>query len=945
MKTRQTGLPLAATLFLTSGCVLSQPAQPGVAPLVNAAAQSYGARASVDAGPGVVKDKQTGPAAYLDNNPHSRYVMTGAPYTINIELAFKMPVEKISLALSDYATEAAPKDLEITFDDGQSVKKTLELSRPVKRKAVWQDVPVGREIKSFKVTVLSNYEGAVKWGGLADIAVWTPANLDEKFRAPGYDANAPTFVHVVSPLGAGAPVKVNLPPIAAPGEHPRLIFTPRELADFRAALPKSERGKAAFDTLLKIANGFAGQTPEFPDPKGPGAQLKDRGDELARRHSDLSKRAGTLGIAYALSNDLKYARAAAAILTGYARLYEQYPEHKGANQNDTSKVMAQRLSEAMWLIPQIEAYDYIYGSGALSDEDKKLIENGLIRPALNMIRRKDAASEAAERDKKNPAWRTVTPAKNKGVVGNWLNFYNTATMMAGSVMNDRNMMDIAAADFRELMINGIGEDGMWGEGAIGYQLFAMSAMSPGFEAAARAGIDLWGFDNARFKQLFDSPLRYAYPDGTLPGINDSGRGELGSWQTMVYDYGYLRYGDPAYARLLNTSPRQLHISEAVYQPTRLHEKVAEPATVKAASTLFGNLGYAILRDDTKYGLLDYGPHGGTHGHYDKLNLLLFANPPSGAGDEMGGEPKFHRYEDSLHHEWTIQTIAHNTLSVDEGSQMAGEGRLLLFEDTPNLKIMRGQSPSSYPGVLLDRTVVVTPDAVIDLFAGRSALEHTWDRTFRYNGKMTGFPAAPGAKPLGKTDGFQHFLVASRQPAVNGWQGGWETKAGKFGVTLAGAPGQQILLGNGPDKDEMALARQTGKNADFAAVYALDSWNNPVQTARWLSHGDAAQNGALAFEMTQKDGTTTRVIVAHNPGEWQSNGWKSDARVLCVRQKGDAVQVLLGGGTYAQNGALELRKAVAGNYLAQQKNAKLETVSDWVPATVSAAELTKTRGKR
>ena len=42
---------------------------------------------------------------------------------------------------------------------------------------------------------------------------------------------------------------------------------------------------------------------------------------------------------------------------------------------------------------------------------------------------------------------------------------------------------------------------------------------------------------------------------------------------------------------------------------------------------------------------------------------------------------------------------------------------------------------------------------------------------------------------------------------------------------------------------------------------------------------------------QQDGTVTRVFIAHKTGEWQANNWKSDAQVLVVRGKGDALQVL------------------------------------------------------
>lgn len=911
---------LTASLSGTAS-VTAQPAR-----LVNAAAPSYGARVTAEIGPGAVKDKTTTPDALIDSNPHSRFVVTGTPYTINIELPFKVAVDKVSFAQSDYATETAPKDLEITFDDGQTVRHTLELKRPERRKAVWQDVPVGREIKSLKIKVLSTHEGGVKWGGLGDIAVWTATNLDEKFRVPGYDAKAPVFVHAAAAVAVGEKIKVNLPPVAKPGEHPRFLFTPQELADFRNELPKSERGKATLATFMGIADGYLKLTPQFPSFEDTVA------NKAGKEHDNLSRRVQALGFAYGLTGDVKYAKPAREILLGYAQRYVGYPRHSGRNKSDSSKIAFQRLSEAMWLIPQLQGYDYIYNSGVLSDEDKTLIDNGLLRPAIEEIRRKAPAEEAAVRTKKETDWRTKTPKLAKqGNYPNWLNFYSVATLMAGVLLNDQNMTDLAVADLRSAIATGIGEDGMWGEGAIGYQLFAMNVMSPGFETAARQGIDLWSTANGRFKQLFDSPLRYAYPDGTMPGINDSGRGKLGSWQTMVYDYGYLRYGDPRYGFLVNETQRQLHGSEGVYQPTRVFEKVPEPPSVVYGSTLFGSLGYGILRDATKYALLDYGPHGGVHGHHDKLNLILFANPANGKGDEMGGEPVFHGYDDPLHPQWTVHTIAHNTMAVDEKSQVAATGKLLLFEDTPQVKVMRAESAGSYPGVLLDRTVVVTPDAVIDLFSGRSTLEHTWDRTFRYRGKLAQLPmAAAMSRPLGNNNGYQHILVAGRQAATEMWQGDWDNPTGKFQVDLAGAPGQEVIAGTGPDKEDLAVARQKGTNADFAAVYALEAWGNGVQSARWLTKGDATENGTRIFELTQKDGTITRVIVAHNPGEWQVAGWKSDARVLYVRQKGDDVQLLIGGGTFAQNGALELRQATPGNYLAQKQGVKLEAVSSWAP---------------
>ena len=587
---------ICANAFALSYFVGSAHAQPAAPKLLNAASPNYGVRVSVEAAPEVVKDKQTSPQDYLDGNPHTRYVLTGAPYSIMVQLPFAMQVEKISLANSDYAAEAAPKDVEISLDDAAPIKHTLELGRPVKAargkaQIVWQDVPVGREVSRIKITVLSNYAGTVKWGGLADLAVWTSTDLDTRFRVPNYDDKAPVFVHATALQAEAAPVKATLPETAKAGEHPRLIFTPQELASFRQNLQQNEKGKSALSSFLKLADGHLAAPVKFPSVADTVA------NKTGNAHQKLSHRAAALGMAYALTGDEKYARLAREILLGYAQRYQDYPRHGGFNKNDSSKITVQRLSEAMWLIPQLEAYDYLLSGKVLSDDDKKLIESGLIRSAIEEIRRQQPAQEAANRSQKNPDWRTITPpAAQQGNYSNWLNFYSTATIMAGAVLDDKNMMDLAAADLRTAIATGIGDDGMWGEGAIGYQLFAMGAMVPGMETAAHNGYDLWNSSNGRFKMLFDSPLRYAYPDGTLPGINDSGRASLGTWQTIIYDYGLLRYNDPNYRALVNATPRQLHTSDDIYAPTRFYTPFENATSTKTGSTIFGSFG---LRDNAR----------------------------------------------------------------------------------------------------------------------------------------------------------------------------------------------------------------------------------------------------------------------------------------------------------------------------------------------------------
>nr|MDQ2732510.1 hypothetical protein [Armatimonadota bacterium] len=131
-------------------------------------------------------------------------------------------------------------------------------------------------------------------------------------------------------------------------------------------------------------------------------------------------------------------------------------------------------------------------------------------------------------------------------------------------------------------------------------------------------------------------------------------------------------------------------------------------------------------------------------------------------------------------------------------------------------------------------------------------------------------------------------------------GTWTTTVGPFHVNLAGAPGQTVLMAEGPDKDQVALARQVGETAHFAASYGMEAWHNDVRSIRLLPTGNP---DLTAVEAVQANGMTTLVVVAHTPGAWTAAGWTSDARVLIVRglEGGGKPEVLAAGGTFGRRG--------------------------------------------
>jgi len=845
--------------------------------------------------PKVFKDRRTFPPDVVDGNVHSRQVITGAPYRFHIDLVDELPVDAIHFICSDYTAEQCPREVEVKLSDGTTLKKTLE-KLPAQRRQPKPRQTLdagGKKTRWIEVTILNNHPGGAMgngktcgWGGIAEIEVVTSADLQPYLVVKDFNPDLPRDVRSKAPRRDYSDVKVTLPKPIPLGQRPGIYMTADQWEAMFETMRKSPRGKPVVDGIISMADAYLAQPVVHPDPKVP-AQIKSRGDAPARAHDALSKQAGVCGYAYRITGHKKYAQRVREILVGYARLYpNDYKEHKGVNGSDTSKVMAQRLSEAMWIIPQIQAYDLAADSEAFSDADRALIEKDLFRCAFTFIHRKTPAAKAvAAKTAANPNWRTDPAPKKKraGALGNWTAFYNMAYIHGGCVLGDQDWIDIGADGLKYMIENGIGEDGMWGEGAIGYQQFARHAIVGGLEALACKGTDVWSYKTNAFKNLFDSEFAYAYPDGTSPGINDSGRAPVGSgWTAMAFDYAYLRYGDPNYAHTVNKTHRQLHQSPACYFPTRVYKPLPEIPVKGQTSLVFDKLGYAILRGTNAEGptflLMDYGPHGGVHGHYDKLNLILFAD-----GDELAGEPQFFRYEDDRHANWTKHSVAHWTLSVDEHSQNPTTGRLICFADEGDVKVMRAQATGAYAGVALDRTVVQMPGYILDVYRAWGPAQHTFDYPLCFRGsldRMKGIDEATLRPMAATTPGYRHILATAPKPVQGPWTGVWSrdaTEPNPEGQTtderhggpatevraiVLPAPGMAELTANVPGKRQQAILRQKGNDATFACLIDPYRASDAAKAIEPLETTGAVP--ATAVKVVRADGGTDLIVVRNDP---------------------------------------------------------------------------------
>lgn len=479
-------------------------------------------------------------------------------------------------------------------------------------------------------------------------------------------------------------------------------------------------------------------------------------------HNRYSRAVRDLGLAFRFTGDAGFAQKAAAILEAYAEKYRSYPRHNvnGEDRVGGGRVMAQTLDESTWLIPI--AWGYALIRDQLSTDQQARITSGLLRPAADVIR------------------------EHRMGVHNIQCWKNSAVGLVGFATGSQELVKEAIDDpdrgFRTQIAKGVTGDGLWWEGSMGYHVYTMSALWPLAEAARIAGIDLY---SDRYRTLYDAPLSLALPDGTAPGFNDNAGGDV-LVQAPLYELAYARWKKPEYGRLVARTER-----------TSLHAllygvaDVPEGPMIPTASSMLESAGFAILRDGGTAVAIRFGPHGGGHGHPDKLNIVTFS-----LGKLFGLDPGSINYGVPLHKEWYRSTVAHNTVSVDGLLQANVDGKLVRFEDNT----LSAEAGVAYPGVKLARSVRLVRDGQIDdRFDCSSTAVHTYDYAFHSPGVFSSSlrfePAA-----IGDSNGYQHIRNAAAAAAPGDWWARWENGGAIMTLKVKGEPGTQVFRGEGPGRE-------------------------------------------------------------------------------------------------------------------------------------------------
>lgn len=512
-------------------------------------------------------------------------------------------------------------------------------------------------------------------------------------------------------------------------------------------------------------------------------------------HDMLSHDAMILGIAYRMTGREIYAQHASEILKLYADKYKDYPivDNYGKQSNWGARVYSQTLNESIWLIDMTFAYDLVRGSDALTKADRTHIEQDLLIPSAATVVR-----------------------GHKEPTNNIQSWINGAEAAVGFELGNKALIDEAIdgpLGFRYQMKNYVHE-GFWIEGAWGYQFYAMRPLTATAEMAKRHAIDLWKQEPA-LASMFLSPLGVMLPDGKLPAFNDSEEVSLYA-NAPIYELAYENTHDPMLLSVLDNAPRTSKESLLFGAPT-LPE--AKKSLLKSA--VFPDAGYATLRaknNDLSI-ILKFGPHGGGHGHYDKLGEIVYAENRTQAVD-----PGTQLYGMALHKEWDQMSVAHNTITADELRQDQATGKLLTWADENSYVAVTASGGPVYKFADLTRSILVTDEYALQVDRAHSTdgKPHVFDFNYHNYGKQmmqlqtapyTGFPAA---------NGYTHLEQVQRGETSGSIMTRFDNEGTTLSLEILGGVPTEVFQGVAPGphpavKVPFVIVRRKSKDAEFISL--------------------------------------------------------------------------------------------------------------------------------
>ncbi len=639
-------------------------------------------------------------------------------------------------------------------------------------------------------------------------------------------------------------------------EHPSLLLTPESVELIKTNRGKSPAFDASVDKIIESAEREIAKGIDVPIPKDAA------GAYTHERHKDNYMAMYNAGVAYQLTGENKYADFVIAMLLDYADMYPTLPMHPITTSPVRGKLFWQTLNDSVWLVHTAVAYDCVYDR--LTNKQRKKIERDLFYPATEFFMNGTESNH-----------RTFNKMHNHGT-------WSTAGVgMIGYAMGDQNLVDMALYGTNK---NGVADEGT----PAGFINQIDELFSPeGYftEGPYYQRYSIWPF------MLFSQSIQNRQPelkiyeqkdgvlakavttliglsyDGHLMMFNDGLEKTFNTQELIIaFDVAYSITKDPKLLSLIKDQD-QFFVSEAGWKAaSALIDKQEQPFSMESTYLRDGAKGdqggVAIMRNQSDGRdiclVLKATSHGLSHGHFDKLNITLYENgyeilTDYGASRFLNIEAKSGGRYTTENNTYSKQSIAHNTVVVDEESHYGGVYKLsskhspqfdfVALEDE-KMQVVAATDKDAYAskGVVMQRALALVDNGfvadpfILDLFRLTADKAHKYDLALHYNGHLVNANydssiATQSLAPMGSGHGYQHFwkegeMKVEKESVSFTWLKGDKFYSSTTSVDPAAATVFHLRTGaNDPHmnlrSEPAVVVRQEGKSTHtFASIIEM-----------------------------------------------------------------------------------------------------------------------------
>jgi len=553
-----------------------------------------------------------------------------------------------------------------------------------------------------------------------------------------------------------------------------LLETPEQVKAMQEAATGEGSFASEFNKRRAAVDATLEQKINVPLPADAGGGYTH---EVHKKNYALIRDAGRL---FLITKEQKYADLVRDILFEYADMYPTLPLHPKQKEQSPGKLFWQSLNEAVWLVYSIQGYDAV--KSALTQQAQDRIENGVFVPMATYL--SDESPQTFNKIHNHGTWAVAG-------VG-----------MAGYVLDKPEWVEKSlygldksgTGGFMRQLDELFSPQGYYNEGPY-YQRYALMP----FVLFAKA-IDVNEPDRNIFEhrngillKAIKTTIELSY-NGLFFGINDAIKDK--GLDTIELVHGVtIAFNKTGEKGLLSIAKQQAQIlltGDGLEVAQALDNGEAEPYPFNSKSFgdgVNGDEGALVVMRANRQAehqtlVFKATSQGLGHGHFDKLQWMFYNAGEEivydyGAARFLNIEAKYGGHYLPENNSYAKQTIAHNTLVVDETSHFDGSTRIgnqfhpdVLFTETDRgLQISSARMENAYKDVTFTRTqALINSDEgfvfVVDLLDVEAKDKHQYDLPVHFNGQFIDTNVALEAQTtaqtvLGDKNGYQHLWLQAK----------------------------------------------------------------------------------------------------------------------------------------------------------------------------------------